>query len=84
MPYRTLLIVIVCVLFSTSLAHGQTTVETAYAVAEADVAPLRSFVHVYLRVAGVVWIAVEWIAAVFLILGYRLLRARVDAEGEGP
>ena len=84
MLYRTLLIAIVCVLLSTSFAHGQTTVEAAYALAEADVAPLRSFVHLYLRVAGVVWITAEWIAAVFLILGYRLLRARVDAEGEGP
>ena len=81
MRHRALLFAIVCVFFATSFAHGQTSLETAYAVADAEAAPLRSFVHLFLRVAGVIWIAVEWVAAIFLILGYRLLRARVHAAG---
>ena len=36
--------------------------------------PVRGFVRLYLRVAGVVWVAVEWIAAILLYKGYRMLR----------
>ena len=43
-------------------------------------APVRQFVGLYLRVAGVVWIAVEWIAAAYLIRAFVLLR-RWFAEG---
>ena len=36
--------------------------------------PVRGFIRLYLRVAGVVWVAVEWIAAILLYKGYRMLR----------
>lgn len=36
--------------------------------------PVRGFVRLYLRVIGVVWITVEWIAAILLYKGYRMLR----------
>ncbi len=45
--------------------------------------PTRRFVELYLRVAGGVWITVEWIAAVVLVLGYRRL-ARWFARCERP
>ena len=35
--------------------------------------PTRRFVELYLRLAGGVWITVEWIAAAGLVLGYRRL-----------
>lgn len=35
----------------------------------------------YLRLAGVVWIAVEWVAAVILWRAYRLLRHSVERKG---
>ncbi len=42
---------------------------------------LRNAVGLYLRIAGVVWITVEWIAAFYLWRGYRLIRrvSRVDS-----
>ncbi len=45
--------------------------------------PTRRFVELYLRLAGGIWITVEWIAAVFLALGYRRL-ARWFAQSEPP
>lgn len=39
-----------------------------------DEEPVRGFVRLYLRVAGVVWVTVEWIAAILLYKGYRMLR----------
>lgn len=45
--------------------------------------PTRRFVELYLRLAGGVWITVEWIATVFLVLGYRRL-ARWFAQSEHP
>ena len=36
--------------------------------------PVRGFVRLYLRVAGVVWVTAEWIAAIMLYKGYRMLR----------
>lgn len=43
-------------------------------------APVRNAVHLYLRIAGVVWITVEWVAAVVLVLAYRHLRRHFTAE----
>ncbi len=44
------------------------------ACAEADIylAPYRNAMYLYLRLAGVVWIAVEWVAAILLWRGLRL------------
>jgi hypothetical protein len=44
--------------------------------------PTRRFMELVLRVAGVAWIAVEWIAAIYLIRGFHLLR-RWFAEEAG-
>lgn len=38
----------------------------------------------YLRLAGVAWISVEWVAAVILWRAYRLLRKTVDRQGAQP
>ena len=46
-------------------------------------AALRHAVGLYLRIAGVVWITVEWIAAFYLWRGYRLLRSAADARTTG-
>ncbi len=56
--------------------------ENAYVNATYADEPTRRFVELYLRLAGGVWITVEWIAAVFLVLGYRRL-ARWFAQS-GP
>ncbi len=45
--------------------------------------PTRRFVELYLRLAGGIWITVEWVAVVFLVLGYRRL-ARWFAQSEPP
>lgn len=56
-------------------------VERAYDRAIHDDEPTRRFVELYLRVAGGIWIAVEWVAAVVLFLGYRrLVRWFADSE----
>ncbi len=46
---------------------------------EAD-APYRNALYLYLRVAGVAWIAVEWVAAVLLWRSYRLLKSAAAAR----
>lgn len=38
----------------------------------------------YLRLAGVAWISVEWVAAVILWRAYRLLRKTVERQGLQP
>ena len=43
--------------------------------------PTRRFVELYLRLAGGVWITVEWVAAVFLVLGYRRLARWIAQSG---
>ena len=45
------------------------------ACAETDIflAPYRNAMYLYLRLAGVVWITVEWVAAILLWRGLRLL-----------
>ncbi len=57
--------------------------ENAYVHATYADEPTRRFVELYLRLAGGVWITVEWIAAVFLVLGYRRL-SRWFAQSERP
>ena len=57
--------------------------EDAYLHATHADEPTRRFVELYLRLAGGVWITVEWIAAVFLVLAYRRL-ARWFAQSERP
>lgn len=43
-------------------------------------APYRNAVYLYLRVAGVVWVAVEWLAAIILWRAYRLLTRAVKRQ----
>lgn len=47
-----------------------------HAAAQAAAAPYHNAVYLLLRIAGAVWIAVEWVAAVVLVWCYWLLRAR--------
>ncbi len=62
-----------------TLASISETYERAY---EEDGA-VRNFVYLFLRVAGAVWIGVEWVAAVALVVGYRALRTAFLDAGEG-
>lgn len=48
----------------------------AYAQAMAEEEPLQRAVYLLLRLAGVVWITVEWIAALVLIRFFYWLRPR--------
>lgn len=62
--------------------HGQIslTVEDAASQAHQAFAPYRNLSYLWLRIAGVVWISVEWIAAIYLIHGYRMLKRRLEQE----
>ena len=67
------------VLIGFPAAVGQTTFDLAmlqegYGQAVHEDEPTRRFVELYLRIAGGVWILVEWTAAIFLVLGFRRLR----------
>lgn len=46
-----------------------------HALSEADAAlqPYRNLVYLHLRIAGIIWIAVEWVAAILLWRGQRQL-----------
>jgi hypothetical protein len=46
--------------------------------------PCRNAVYLYLRLAGVVWVVVEWVAAVMVWRTYRLLRAAARERGLAP
>ncbi len=50
--------------------------------AHGDGAPYRNAVYLLLRVAGVGWIAAEWVAVIVLYKAYRLLQTAV-ARREG-
>jgi hypothetical protein len=56
------------------------TINRVFAEAHAAHTPLRNAQQAYLRLAGIVWIAVEWFAAFVLWRVYRLLKQRVDAH----
>jgi len=51
-----------------SLYHG-------IRIGRAEYEPVDNFVGAALRVAGFAWIAIEWVAAVYLVRGYSLLRS---------
>ncbi|MFP4502989.1 MAG: hypothetical protein ACLFTT_18500 [Candidatus Hydrogenedentota bacterium] len=46
--------------------------------AHAEDAVYRNALYLYLRMAGVAWIAVEWMAAVILWRAYRVVKARTE------
>lgn len=68
----------------TSLAHADAPVAEALREAEAALQPYRNAVYLHLRIAGVVWIAVEWVAAVLLWRGQSLLWRVVRHESSAP
>ena len=55
-----------------SQADSQALIEVMHQASAAD-AVYRNALYLYLRLAGVVWVAVEWGAAILLWRGYRLL-----------
>ncbi len=63
-------------------AFDMVALKNGYAHAVYADEPSRRFVELYLRIAGGVWIAAEWVAAVFLALGYCRL-ARWFSEDKG-
>ena len=58
-------------------------ISEAYERAYEEDGAVRNFVYLFLRVAGAVWIGVEWVAAVALAVGYRALRTAFLDAGEG-
>ena len=58
-------------------------ISEAYERAYEEDGAVRYFVYLFLRVAGAVWIGVEWVAAVALVVGYRALRTAFLDAGEG-
>jgi hypothetical protein len=52
-------------------------------VSESCLAPYRNAMYLYLRLAGVAWIAVEWIAAVVLWRACMLIGSALRARTEG-
>ncbi len=58
--------------------------DEAYFAAHDAEAPIRNFVYLVLRVAGVVWIVVEWIAAIYLIRGFNMLRLHIASRSRNP
>jgi hypothetical protein len=57
---------------------------TAIRDAQAADAVYWNALYFYLRMAGVVWIGVEWIAAIMLWHGYRLLAKAARERGTPP
>lgn len=64
------------------VAFDVTLLDEGYESGVREDASTRRFVELYLRVAGGVWIVVEWTAAIFLILGYRRLARWVEATDD--
>lgn len=66
-----------------ALAQADTeSINRAYAQAHASHEPLRNALQAWLRIAGCVWIAVEWVAVLALWRTWRVLEARVRAHSE--
>lgn len=55
-------------------ALSDASIHSAYEAAYANDAPVRNFVYLFLRIAGVVWVAAEWFAAIVLIRAYTILK----------
>ena len=55
------------------------------ALAEAynEDAPVRNIIHLYLRLAGLVWIVAEWVAAFVLVRMYFFLPRYLNLAEEG-
>lgn len=60
-----------------TVASGGALLQALQAAQEAD-AVYRNALYLYLRLAGVIWIGVEWVAAVLLWQGYRILRRAAE------
>lgn len=82
---RTVWIAIALTLFGVALANAQdvTYVDHIYFAIDRDDAPVRNFVFLMHRVSALIWILVEWIAAIILIRMHGYLKARLSASGPG-
>jgi hypothetical protein len=78
-------LVILCALTVLGAASTrEAALENALRQAQMTEAVYRNAMHLYLRVAGVAWIVVEWIAAVLLWRSYRLLARAARDRGLLP
>jgi len=68
---------------TTTLNNGLET-EAILQQAILDDAPYRNAMYLYLRLAGIVWIAVEWTAAILLWRAYCLLTSLTPSERPAP
>jgi len=76
--------VTVAMLAFPSLAQAAAPVADALREAESALQPFRNAVYLHLRIAGIAWIAVEWVAAVLLWRGQSLLWQVARQESSAP
>jgi hypothetical protein len=81
---RRLLIIVTLLLIAAPLLHAyaatHASVSQSYALAVNDDQPVRNLLNLYLRLAGVAWIAVEWIAALILWRASALLHKAAASQ----
>ncbi len=76
-----LAVVLACLLMLRAVgAEADALADALDAAVRAD-APLRNALGLYLRIAGIVWVGVEWFAAIMLWRCYRLLRRHAASRG---
>ncbi len=69
-------------LLSSNAEAAMDEVERAYRLAVREDSPIAYGVFLFHRVAALVWISAEWIAAAVLILGHRELQKHFKPKGE--
>lgn len=65
-------------------ATGNSNSAEAFWHAQARFRPVQGLMQIYLRVAGVVWIVAEWIAALVLIRAYKLVALNFSLDKGDP
>ena len=82
MRARRLLLAVAVVLFAVAAQGADIdAVRDAVRDAQAADAVYQNALYLYLRIAGVAWILVEWVAAIILWRGYCLLKKAARAMG---
>ena len=64
--------------------NGTDILSQAVQTADEKMALEQNALYLLLRLAGIVWIAIEWVAAILLWRGYRLLKDAVRRKGLTP
>lgn len=74
------LTVVVLAIGLTTAASAETTeiIDRFYFDAHGEDEPVRNFVYLAHRAAAVIWITVEWIAAIILVRAYAFLKTKLN------